>query len=148
MKYNVIEARKHLAILAMESDSSEGYDAVQYLRVFIDERDSNSINLKQNNMNIDELIYLIGSNQHPVTIHKTDPDKHGTPTKVTKEKRCYVTNQIYSSTVNYHDYIDYMQRRELVQRAFPYLSHIEREFWRIGDTTPDEYNMLFPNKTE
>jgi len=61
---------------------------------------------------------------------------------IVKSKKCSVTGEIYSVTVDPMKYYEWSVKKELIQDVFPLMSIDDREFL-ISGFTPQEYENLF-----
>ena len=61
---------------------------------------------------------------------------------IVKSKKCSVTGEIYSVTVDPMKYYEWSVKKELIQDVFPLMSTDDREFL-ISGFTPQEYENLF-----
>lgn len=61
---------------------------------------------------------------------------------IVKSKKCSVTGEIYSVTIDPMKYYEWSVEKKLIQDVFPLMSIDDREFL-ISGFTPQEYENLF-----
>ena len=61
---------------------------------------------------------------------------------IVKSKKCSVTGEIYSVTVDPMKYYEWSVKKELIQDVFPELTPPQREFIKTG-VSESEWNNLF-----